>query len=105
MTIPVTVDVTAGRLPDAVEETLYFVICEALTNVIRHADADSAEVRVTQGDGTVVALVTDDGHGGAGFEGGSGLAGLRDRVETLRGDLAIATGGDGTTITVRIPCG
>ncbi|MEU4241280.1 ATP-binding protein [Actinoplanes sp. NPDC026619] len=106
LTIPVTLDVTADRLPDPIEETLYFVICEALTNVIRHAGADAAAtVRVTLRDGTVVARVADDGRGGASFETGSGLAGLRDRVETLRGDMTIATGGDGTTVTVRIPCG
>ncbi|GIF17840.1 signal transduction histidine kinase [Actinoplanes tereljensis] len=104
MSIPVTLDVTADRLPDPIEETLYFVICEALTNVIRHAEAGHAEVRVTLRDDTVVARVTDDGRGGAGFDGGSGLAGLRDRVETLRGDMTIATGGNGTTVTVVIPC-
>jgi signal transduction histidine kinase len=105
MTIPVGVDVGTERLPDAVEETLYFVICELLTNVLRHAEASRAEVRVTLREGTVVARVTDDGRGGAGYEGGSGLAGLRDRVETLRGDMTIATGGNGTTVTVVVPCG
>jgi signal transduction histidine kinase len=105
LSIPVTLDVTTDRLPEPIEETLYFVICEALTNVIRHADAGHAEVRVTLHDDTVVARVTDDGRGGATFDRGSGLAGLRDRVETLRGDLAIATSGAGTTVTVRIPCG
>ncbi|GAA0556656.1 hypothetical protein GCM10010172_44510 [Paractinoplanes ferrugineus] len=105
LNIPVAVDVGAERLPDPVEETLYFVICELLTNVIRHAAASRAEVRVTLHDGTAVARVTDDGRGGAGFRGGSGLAGLRDRVESLRGDMTIATGGNGTTVTVVVPCG
>jgi signal transduction histidine kinase len=117
LTIPVDLRITAGRLPEAIESTLYFVICEALTNVIRHAGATRAEVRVEVADGMVLARVSDDGRGGAGFDVGSGLAGLRDRVETMRGDMTIsadtaiggerAIGGDagsGTTITVRIPC-
>jgi len=101
--IPVTLDVTATRLPEAVESTLYFVICEALTNVVRHAQATRGEVAVSVSDGTVVARITDNGRGGARFDAGSGLSGLRDRVETLRGEMTVA-GDTGTTITVRIPC-
>jgi signal transduction histidine kinase len=105
LSIPATLRVTPVRLSEAVESTLYFVICEALTNVVRHAEASRAEVEVRVADGTVTARVTDDGRGGAGFDSGTGLAGLRDRVETLRGDLALASEpGHGTTLTVRVPC-
>jgi signal transduction histidine kinase len=106
LSIPATLRVTPVRLPEEIESTLYFVICEALTNVVRHAEASRAEVEVRVADGTVTARVSDDGRGGAGFDSGTGLAGLRDRVETLRGDLALASEpGHGTTLTVRVPCG
>lgn len=93
------------RPPEASESTLYFVICEALTNVVRHAEASRAAVKVRIENGTVIAQVTDDGRGGACFAAGTGLAGLRDRIETLRGDLVLASEpGQGTTLTVRVPC-
>lgn len=103
--IPAELDVTEQRLPEAVEVTLYFVICEALTNVIRHAHASHADVEVVVVDGTAISRIADDGCGGARAESGTGLAGMRDRVETLRGDMTITEPPEGgTTITVRIPC-
>ncbi|MGK5684888.1 sensor histidine kinase [Actinoplanes sp. URMC 104] len=105
LSIPARLDITPLRLPEAIESTLYFVICEALTNVVRHAGASRAEVEVRVEDDTAVATITDDGHGGASFDHGTGLAGLRDRVETLRGNLTLASDpGHGTTLAVRVPC-
>jgi signal transduction histidine kinase len=105
LSIPAGLDVTTTRLSEAIESTLYFVICEGLTNVARHAGATRAEVVVAVTDGTVHAQISDDGRGGARFDVGSGLSGLRDRVETLRGDMTITSRpGAGTTITVRVPC-
>lgn len=106
LSIPAGLAITPVRLPEEIESTLYFVICEALTNVVRHAGAARADVTVDVADGTAVARIVDDGRGGASFEHGTGLAGLRDRVETLRGDLTLVSApGHGTTITVRVPCG
>jgi len=103
--LPVTIEVPDTRLPEPIESNLYFVIGEALTNVVRHAGATGAEVLVTVRDNEVIAVVSDDGRGGAGFAGGTGLPGLRDRVETLRGDLTVESSpGAGTTVTARIPC-
>jgi signal transduction histidine kinase len=105
--VPVEVVETPGeRLPDAVESASYFVIAEALTNVARYANAESATVRVARSDGIVEVEVRDDGVGGADPESGSGLRGLADRVAALEGRLEVSGGrGEGTTVRARIPCG
>jgi PAS domain S-box-containing protein len=103
MPLSVTIGVSAGRLPTAVEATAYFVICEALTNVAKHARAGHAEVTAGIEDGTLVVQVRDDGVGGARPEG-SGLVGLADRLAALDGLLRIETpSGGGTLITAAIP--
>ena len=103
--IPATLQVTSVRLPESIESMLYFVICEALTNVVRHAEARRVDVELSTADGLAIARISDDGRGGATFDGGTGLAGLRDRVESLRGELTVASEpGVGTTILVRVPC-
>lgn len=109
-TVPVelTVDVDR-RLPEPVEVAAYYVVAESLTNVAKHARADSATVEVGLDDapdgGSLLRLsVTDDGTGGASADGGSGLVGLRDRVEALSGQLTVTSHpGDGTTISATIP--
>jgi len=103
--VPVDVDVQIpGRLPDPVEIAAYYVVSEALTNTARHATATAATVTVTVTDGVLRVRVRDDGRGGADFAGGSGLVGLRDRVEALGGGLALDDSpGGGTTLDVRIP--
>jgi signal transduction histidine kinase len=94
------------RLPAPVESATYFVIAEALTNVARYAEAESATVRVSRSDGTVEVEVRDDGVGGADPEAGSGLRGLADRVAALEGRLEVSgEDGEGTTVRARIPCG
>jgi signal transduction histidine kinase len=103
--LPVRVTVPAARAAPAVEATAYFVVCEALANVIKHARATSAAVAVRV-DGAELSLeVTDDGVGGARV-GGRGLAGLQDRVRALDGEITIdSPPGQGTRVLVRIPCG
>jgi len=87
-----------------VEIAAYYVVSEALTNTARHATATAATVTVTVTDGVLRVRVRDDGRGGADFAGGSGLVGLRDRVEALGGGLALDDSpGGGTTLDVRIP--
>jgi signal transduction histidine kinase len=93
-----------GRLPDPVEIAAYYVVCEALTNTVKHARASSADVQVTQADGVLQVRVHDDGQGGADFSGSSGLVGLKDRVEALGGRISLQSPpGSGTTVTITLP--
>jgi signal transduction histidine kinase len=96
----------AGRMPEAVEVTAYYVVSESLANAGKHARASSVTVDVTDEDGVLVVQVTDDGVGGADTEKGSGLRGLADRVEALDGRLRVWTPlGGGTRVRAEIPCG
>jgi len=93
-----------GRLPSGAETALYFVAAEALTNVAKYAQASSVSVTLRCGDGAADITVADDGAGGARAEGGTGLRGLRDRVEALGGDLNVTSEpGAGTTVRARVP--
>ena len=76
-----------GRVAGPVEAGAYFVICEALTNVVKHARATHATVRTTVADGQLLVSVSDDGIGNADAAHGSGLVGLADRVAALDGAL------------------
>jgi signal transduction histidine kinase len=103
--LPVTLDIPAnGRLPEAVEVGAYYVVSEALTNATKHARASSVTVEVEVLDVVVRVSVSDDGVGGADFGGGSGLVGLKDRVEALGGRIAVESApGAGTAIRVELP--
>ena len=103
--LPVDLVVTLGeRLPEAVEATAYYVVAEALTNVAKYADATGATVSVTPADGRLLVEVRDNGVGGVNIANGSGLRGLRDRVEALRGTLQIESHpGRGTLVAAAIP--
>ena len=103
--VHLAVDVV-GRLPEPVEIAAYYVVCESLANVGKHAQAGSADVAVTRADGWMTVRVADDGIGGADTERGSGLRGLADRVEALGGRLRIwSPPGGGTRLEARVPCG
>jgi signal transduction histidine kinase len=105
-TVPtvVTCDVTE-RLPEQVELGMYFVACEALTNVAKYAQAAAAAVSVARTDHGVAIEIADDGVGGADAGGGSGLRGLADRVEALGGHLLVTSpAGAGTVVTADLPC-
>jgi signal transduction histidine kinase len=106
--LPVPIQITAApesRLPDALEAAAYFVVAEALTNVVRYAQATYAGVAVTQVGDRLVVEVTDDGVGGADPDRGSGLRGLSDRVAALDGRLEVeSAAGRGTTIRAVMPC-
>jgi PAS domain S-box-containing protein len=105
MPVPVEIDVSVGRLPAAVEATAYFLVCEALTNVAKHARAGHAEVTARIEDGTLAVHVRDHGIGGARLDG-SGLVGLADRLAALDGQLRVESPTDGgTLITAAIPIG
>ena len=104
--MPVVVhDELDRRLPAAVEATAYFVVAEALTNVIKHADARRVDVRAWLVDDRLHVRIQDDGAGGADPASGSGLTGLHDRVAALGGTVAIdSRTGVGTRIDVELPC-
>jgi signal transduction histidine kinase len=105
--IPVDLDIRVFRRPSpAVESAAYFVVTEALTNVVRHAQASRATVTVDRAGGRLVIDVTDDGVGGADAHRGTGLAGLAGRVESLGGWLRVLSPAGGpTTVMAEIPCG
>ena len=104
--IPVTVEGSVGRLPNAVELAAYFLVSEALTNVVKHSSASEATVRLERSAEVLRIAVADDGVGGARPAPNSGLAGLRDRLEALDGKLLVETEpGHGTSISAEIPCG
>ena len=103
--VRLTVDLT-GRVAESVEVAAYYVVCESLTNIGKHAHATSASVDVLRTGGRVVVEVVDDGVGGADTERGTGLRGLADRVEALGGRLRVWTPlGGGTRVRAELPCG
>jgi signal transduction histidine kinase len=92
------------RLPEPVETAAYYTVSEALANVAKHAGGSSAVVRAASLDGRFVVEIADDGVGGAAVGGGSGLRGLRDRIEALDGRLSIVSRpGFGTTVRAELP--
>lgn len=103
--IPVVLSVPAGRFPAAVERTLYYAACEAITNTVKHAGASKIGVEIRVHDDRILLTVVDDGCGGADPRRGSGLRGLADRVETVGGRVTVdSTAGFGTVLEIRMPC-
>jgi signal transduction histidine kinase len=104
--LPVSLDVSEERLPAQVEATAYFVACEGLANIVKHARATNATIRAWRRNGMFVIEVEDDGLGGADADNGSGLRGLADRVEALGGRFVVESPErGGTRIAGEIPCG
>ena len=102
--VPVEYDVVEERFPDEIEVAVYYVASEALTNAAKYADASVVRIAVAVLDGVLVLEVADDGRGGAVAGGGSGLIGLSDRVEALRGRLTLTSPrGAGTTVRAEFP--
>ena len=102
--LPLNVDVSRQRFSPAIEATAYFLVSEALTNAIKHSGAQAAEVNAKVEGSVLRVEVRDDGVGGADPGKGSGLTGLRDRVEALGGTIEIASpAGGGTSLLARIP--
>jgi signal transduction histidine kinase len=105
---PVAIDADVdidGRLPAQIEAAAYFVVAEALTNVAKYAQADSARVEIRQKGDEVLVAVSDDGVGGVDVDSGSGLRGLKDRLAAVDGTLTIdSPPGAGTRVEARLPC-
>lgn len=93
-----------GKLPKQVQASAYYVVSEALTNVVKHAHAAAVTVTVQSGDEALTLTVHDDGVGGADSSRGTGLVGLRDRVEALDGRIRVdSPPAVGTTLCVQLP--
>lgn len=103
--VPVDLDVqTNGRLPERVEVAAYYAVSEALTNAAKHGIASRVIVRVEAARGLLRVGIRDDGVGGAQFGHGSGLVGLKDRVEALGGEIRLQSEpAAGTSLSIELP--
>jgi signal transduction histidine kinase len=103
MHVAVSVDVSVGRLPSAIEAAAYFVVAEGLTNVAKHSGAHAAQVTASVAADVLTVVVRDDGVGGARPDG-NGLLGLEDRLAALNGGLRTdSPSGGGTVVVATIP--
>jgi signal transduction histidine kinase len=101
--LPADVVIPRERFPAEIEASAYFIVAEALTNVVKHSYATHSEVRATVRDGTLQVTVRDDGTGGA-DPSGHGLVGMNDRITALGGRFELdSPGGGGTSITACLP--
>jgi signal transduction histidine kinase len=105
--VPCTVAIDLpDRLPAAIESAAYFTVAEALANVAKHSGAKRCEISGSIEQGMLVVKVHDDGVGGLDERRGTGIAGLRGRVEALDGKLLVASpAGKGTLLRAELPCG
>jgi signal transduction histidine kinase len=103
--VPVRLDLVAQqRLPEQVEVSVYYIVAEALTNAAKHARAATVSIRAEVTGPWLRVEVTDDGTGGAEVGGGTGLVGLKDRVEALGGRLRLnSPAGGGTSLIAELP--
>ena len=103
--VPVDLDLTLGqRLGEHVEAAGYYIASEAITNVTKHARASVITMRVDGCDGALILSISDDGVGGADPGRGSGIIGLKDRVEALGGTISmLSPPGHGTALHVQLP--
>ena len=103
--IPVVLAVDAEkRLPDRIEVAAYYVVSEALTNAAKHAGASAVQVEVAMNGDELRLAIRDDGVGGADPARGTGLIGLKDRVEAVGGTIVVeSVAGEGTSLAVKLP--
>lgn len=103
--VPVSFDVAIERrMPDAVEIAAYYVVAEALTNAAKHANASQVSVHAETTDATLSLSIKDDGIGGADARKGTGLVGLKDRLETVGGQFRVTSPpGSGTLLHITVP--
>ena len=103
--IPVTLDLHAGPVPDHLATTAYYVVAEAVTNAVKHAQPTTIGVSVDSDASALTVRIRDDGAGGAVIRPGSGLGGLADRVAAASGLLRVTSvAGQGTTVEAVLPC-
>jgi signal transduction histidine kinase len=95
-----------GQIPAAIEAVVYFAVTEALTNVVRHSQAGTAQVQLKRTGNWLSATITDDGVGGADHRLGTGLAGIGRRTRALDGTFTVESPAGGPTIiAMELPCG
>jgi PAS domain S-box-containing protein len=102
--IPVRLEVPAERYPIHLESDVYFLVAEGLTNIAKHANASYAAVSIDEQAGRLLVELRDDGRGGVNWEGGTGLRGLRDRIDAVGGEFTVeSTPGAGTRLSAALP--
>jgi PAS domain S-box-containing protein len=102
--LPVKISVPPDRLPEGIEATVFYIVSEALTNIVKHAEASEANVKIAIEGNTLRFEVADDGRGGADPTAGTGILGLRDRAEAAGGTLfVVSPPGRGTSVTAQLP--
>jgi signal transduction histidine kinase len=106
-TIPVTlVELPGAPCGEVAEATVYFAVSEGIANAMKHSRADAIEVRIAASNGSLWVEIADDGAGGASEQAGSGLRGLRERVEAAGGTFTIwSPTGRGTRLVATVPAG
>ncbi len=104
--VPISVEIDLPGRPDTpVESAAYFVLAEALTNVVRHSGAHTAAVTIQHADDRLLMVVLDDGNGGADPGAGSGLRGMERRLAAFDGTMTLSSPPGGpTVVTVELPC-
>jgi signal transduction histidine kinase len=103
--IPIELELRGeARLPEHIEVSAYYIVAEALTNAAKHARASTVTVEADASDAVLRLAVCDDGVGGAAFTRGTGLVGLKDRVQALGGRISLESPrGGGTSLRVELP--
>ncbi len=106
MSIPVDVTAhVAGRPPDPIESAVYFAVAECLANVVRHSGAGHAWITLAHANGSLSALVGDDGRGGADPKAGTGMLGVMRRLAAFDGTMRVSSPAGGpTVVTLEVPC-
>jgi signal transduction histidine kinase len=103
--VPVHINATRERFAAAVEETVWFIACEAVANAVKHATPHVLQIAVQREEGHLRLVIEDDGVGGAN-PSGTGLRGIADRAETIGGHLTVRERpGSGTIVIAEVPCG
>jgi signal transduction histidine kinase len=102
--VPMRLEMTGERFAPEVEETAWFIACEAVANAVKHAAPHSVAISTCRADGRLRLVIEDDGIGGA-DPAGSGLRGIADRAEVAGGTLKVLPrGGHGTVVIADLPC-
>jgi len=108
LSLPLPVDLhieLAGRASAPVESAVYFAVAEALANVVKHSGANRAWVQLEYGHDRLIAIVGDNGTGGAAPQAGGGLLGIEQRLAAFDGVIAVTSPDGGPTlVTMELPC-
>ena len=102
--VPVRAEVPTGRYPAHLESDIYFLVAEGLTNIAKHANASYAAVSIREQAGRLLVELRDNGRGGVNWDGGTGLRGLKDRIDAVGGDFMVESSSTmGTCLSAALP--